>query len=51
MKTYNFGGYFITTDEVLEGYISVFEVTQEEVNLIEHGANIAIENDILIIGE
>ena len=49
MKTYNFGGYFITTEEILEGYISIFEVTPEETFLIESGANIEVVDGVLNI--
>lgn len=49
MKTYNFGDYFITTSEILEGYIDCFEVTDEQSTLIDDGANIeVIEGEIII---
>ena len=42
MKTYNLGGYFITTDEILTGFIDSFDVTPEEVTLIEQGDNLEV---------
>jgi hypothetical protein len=42
MKTYNFGGYFVTTDEILTGFIDSFDVTPEEIVLIELGANLEV---------
>lgn len=49
MKTYNFGTHWITTDQELVGYTDCFLVTVEQVVDIESGANILIENGILII--
>lgn len=54
MKTYNFGTHWVTTDEILTGYISCFDVTPEEAVLIDAGANLeeidgtlAIEPEII----
>ncbi len=47
MKTYNFGTYWITTDEELTGYIECFDITPEQKAIIDAGANIEVVDGIL----
>ncbi len=49
MKTYKFGTHWVTTEEELTGYISCFDVTPEEVVLIEEGANLEEVDGSLLI--
>lgn len=50
MKTYEFEGYLVTTDEELTGFIRCWEVTIEQAEIIEDGnCNISIIEDDLVI--
>lgn len=49
MKTYNFGTHWVTTDEILTDYIECFDVTPEEVVLIDVGANLEVIDGTLNI--
>lgn len=51
MKTYNFGTHWITTEEVLTGYIECFDVTSEEAILIDEGANLESVEGVLQIDD
>lgn len=50
-KTYNFGTHWVTTSEELTGYIEVFDVTEDEVVLIEEGANLVSVDGVLTVDE
>ena len=49
MKTYNFGTHWVTTEETLTGYIEYFDVTPEEVESIDNGANLESIDGVLNI--
>lgn len=53
---YNFGTHFVTTDATLTaeeavGLINSWEVTIEQAELIEDGANLVVTEEILLIND
>jgi hypothetical protein len=50
MKTYNFGTHWITTEEPLTGHLDSFDISPEELVLIDSGASLEVIDGILIIG-
>jgi hypothetical protein len=49
MNTYNFGTHWVTTEEILTGYIECFDVTLEEAESIDNGANLESVDGVLNI--
>jgi hypothetical protein len=50
MKTYNFGTHWVTTDELLTGYLDSFDISPEEHVLIDSGASLEAIDGVLTIG-
>jgi hypothetical protein len=50
MRAYNFGTHWITTDQILTGYIDSFEITLDDQVLIDNGASLEAIEGTLVIG-
>ena len=49
MRCYQLDGYFVTTEDQLSEYLAVFELTEEQTELIERGASLSVVGGYLLL--